>query len=203
MWQTLLLNRWVQLGAAVIITALIVGPWQRYQGYSHEHKERLKEVAELNDIITKGAIKAFKLSEASTRSFQEAEDRLQKTNKQLKQTELSLKQRIKENEELRSIILPPIAVELFNSSTNSSTREESTRVQDKTNTSNDAKASSTGTNLAVMLEVATRNNLNHLACVAQVQELQSFVCNLFDADGQPLNEFETCVKKEQYAKDSS
>ncbi len=187
----LLANRWAQLGIAILATALIVGSWQRYIGYSNEHKERLREVAELNDVITKGAIKAFRLSEQATTSIVEENKKLEVVKQQLAKKDTELKKRIRENEELRAIIIPSSAVQLFNDATNNSPAGVGQGVQDSTNRSNDGATSPPATNLATLLEVATENSNNHLACIHQVDSLQGLVCSIYAADGQPLT-YDTC-----------
>lgn len=186
---TALNNRYVQLILAVTLTAIVVGTWQRYEGYNKEHKLRIAEVQELNDKITAGAIKAFKLSEASSSAIYQADKLLQQKNKEIAKVSEELKKRIRENEELKSIVIPNSAVRLHNDSIDHRTNQQG--VQNQTIAGDDASASSAKTTLADLIERSAENNINHLACVAQVQSLQLFVCKLYEADGQPL-EYPVC-----------
>lgn len=191
---SLLMNRWVQIAIAIGLTAIIVGPWQRYVGYSKEHKERLIEVAELKDRIAIGEIKAAKLAEAADEAIEESDKRLIEVSAQLEATRQALKVKIKQYEELRRITVPARAVELFNESTNAGV-QRGQGIQIKTDSKDDVKAGPTETDFASFLEVVVENNLNHLAAIQQVEELQLFICGLYTADGQPLD-FEVCKKKE-------
>lgn len=188
----LLTNRWVQLALAVVATAIFVGSWQRYEGYSKEHKARLEEVAKLNDVITKGAIKAFKLSEATGSALYEAEKLLKEKNERLAKQQIEIQKRIKENEEFKRIIIPDSAVRLLNeSASNSSNGGKQASIQIPAGARVDEASSRPETNLTQVLSIVAENNSNHLACVEQVGQLQKFVCDLYAADGQPL-EYPVC-----------
>lgn len=187
----LLANRFVQIGIAVVVTALVVGPWSYYKGYKSEHEERLKEVAALQAVIDAGAIKAFRLSEITGSAINAAEEKAKAKTKELDAARKLNKQLLKEhNELLQSIVIPSAAVSVFNESTGQRPNGEE-RVQSQTNAVDDEEARAGQVNLKTLLEVATENNINHQEVIEQVESLQKFVCALYKADGQPL-EYPVC-----------
>ena len=192
---SLLSNRFVQIGIAVVVTALVVGPWAHHKGYKGEHEERLKEVASLQSVIDAGAIKAFRLSEVTGTAIAQAERKAETKAKELEAARKLNKDLLKEhNELLKSIVIPDAGVSLFNRSTGQRTTREEPRIQNQTNAVDDEDARAGQVNLGQLLEVATDNNINHQEVIEQVESLQKFICALYDADGQPL-EYPVCRNK--------
>ena len=191
----LLSNRFVQIGIAVVVTALVVAPWSYYKGYKGEHEERLKEVAALQAVIDAGAIKAFRLSEVTGTAIHAAEVKATAKAKELEAARKLNKDLLKEhNALLQSIVIPSAGVSVFNQSTGNRPTREEPRVQNQTNAVDDEDARAGQVNLGQLLEVATDNNINHQEVIEQVESLQKFICALYDADGQPL-EYPVCRNK--------
>lgn len=188
----LLMNRWVQLAAAVVITGIIASGWGYYKGYKNEHEKRLKEVASLQAVIDKGATKAFRLSESTGSAIFAAEQKATKLAKELETVRKVNHYLLKEhNALLESIVIPNTAVGVFNQSTGQRPSGEGQSIQNKTNAVDDEDARAGQVNLRILLEVATDNNINHQEVIEQVESLQKFVCAIYEADGQPL-EYPVC-----------
>jgi len=184
----LLTNRWVQLALAVAVTFAVSYSWGRYTGYSNEHQARLLERSEWEAVVASANTKTERLQEAFDRATNDSSERIKQITTQLVQKENALLKRIKENEELKRITIPRSAVELFNDSARS---VEPTTPKEQAVPRVDETPSRT---LGDLIDVSARNNLNHQACVAQVSGLQSIICALYRADGQPLDEFEVCTE---------
>ena len=193
---SIIFSKWGQISLAVILTAIIVGPWQRYQGYTKEHQKRVQEVAQLNGIIQLGVLRSENLSKKLTLAIDESTKTIKEKDTLLLTKEKELQKRIKENAELKRIVIPTSAVRVFNESIGQPSTGEGTRVPNETKpgvneATGTARADSAPPNLGTFLGVVVSNNIKHLKCINQVEGLQKVVCGLYAADGQPLD-YEVC-----------
>lgn len=189
-------SRWGQITIAVLLTAIVVGSWQRYEGYSKEHKKLLEMQQHYLGIIELGELRSKRLSDKLDAAIKESTQALKEKDALLLTKEKELQKRIKENAELKRIIIPVSAARLHNESVGEPPTGTSPRIQDETKpgtneTTGTTRADSALLDLGTFLGVVVSNNLKHLSCISQVEGLQKVVCELYAADGQPL-EYETC-----------
>lgn len=197
MWM-LLGNRWVQLALAVGITFLVSYSWGRYTGYSNEHKERLTERAQWEAVVEAANAKTQKLQAEFTRVLGEVNNDLVFVNNSLKELQVKNDKLFKENRELlKRIRVPDVATRLLDSASGSvqpeTPKEQAEQGSNGSTTMSDLLQATEEYNrtLDEVIEVEMQNRGNHLNCIAQVNALQTIVCGLYAADGQPL-EYESC-----------
>lgn len=167
--------KWVLIGLAV---AALLGYIASLKIRVSYYKEKYEDtVATLAQVVREAENTEARLSSANNALSREYEARLAVVYQVVEAKQAALEERIKQDEASKRIRLPDSTVRLFNESTQS-TKEPTISEQGNDGAASGAdsidSAEGLGYSVNDLIMVSNTNNTNHIKCVAQVLEWQSF-----------------------------